>query len=148
MQATTRRFDPGKHRNGRDRPASGGAVEGGDRVASVTLTLVVVYRAPGSSPTWASAGAARGAGHTRRSSAKRGRGHAFSTVRPSIPILISICLARLPPPHSTPFQRNGLAPLYRPPPAPHRHRLAPSRPPILSRPSHRSGSQRNRSIRP
>lgn len=122
-----RHFGPEKRRNGRCRPracasrrtASGGAVEGDDGAVRGGVCYFLCYRAPGSSsPTWAGAGA-RGAGHTR--SAKPGRGHRSS---------VHSCAS--PSSFPTPFQRNGRAPLYKPPPAPHHHRLAPSRPPILS----------------
>lgn len=147
MQATTRRFDPGKHRNGRDRPASGGAVEGGGDRNGRSWSFTV-RRAP---PPHGQAQARHGEQGTRGVVAPS---EAAATPSPPFvrPFPFSFPFASLafllPTPLSTPFQRNGLAPLYRPPPAPHRHRLAPSRPPILSRPSHRSGSQRNRSIRP
>ena len=109
------------------RTASGGAVEGDGAVRGGVCHFLLCYRAPGSSPpTWAGAGA-RGAGHTR--SAKRGRGHLVHRS--------SVHSSASPSSFPTPFQRNGRAPLYKPPPAPHHHRRGHP----FSRPSLRLPSQ-------
>lgn len=141
------------------RTASGGAVEGDDDDGAVRgwrllLPSCYCYRAPGSSPTWAGAGAARGAGqgragHTR--SAKRCRGHLLhrSSVH-SVPISIfhfAICLGVVPL-FPTPSNSNATA-------AP---RFISRRPRHITTVSHRRGhpfsssltsdSRRHRSIHP